>query len=120
MLIVLHLSIFQPRIKSKKDKNGSDNGDPLITAWGCGESDRGAGMDAAGGLPCCLPKSLPNTMCLCQPTTNNNQKEKKKNPTTKQQTVSYPDLKTTTAPYIRPLKISHAQSASQTPTLRLT
>lgn len=63
--------------KQKKDKNGSDNRDPLITAWGCGESDRGAGMDAAGGLPCCRPKSLPNTMCLCQPTTNSRKKKKK-------------------------------------------
>lgn len=71
-------AFFSPKSKAKKDKNGSDNRDLLITAWGCGESDRGAGMDAAGGLPCCRPKSLPNTMCLCQPTTNSRKKKKKK------------------------------------------
>lgn len=83
-LILKHFSApNQKRKKKKEDKNGSDNGDPLITAWGCGESDRGAGRDAAGGLPCCRPKSLPNTVCLCQPTTNNSREKEKKNPTTK-------------------------------------
>lgn len=66
--------LSESRIKSKKDKNGPDNRDPLITEWGRWESERGAGTGPAGGLPCCLPKSLPNPMCLCQPTN-----KKKKN-----------------------------------------
>lgn len=64
------------QIKSKKDKNGADNRDPLITAWG--RREWAGCWDGLSGRSALLPsKNLSLSLCVCasQPTT---QKRKKK------------------------------------------
>lgn len=107
-----------PKSKAKRTRIAQTIGIPSLLR-GDGESERSAGLGSAGGRACCLPKiSVYPCVCASQPT--NNTHTHKNTPTTKYQTVSSPDLKTTTTPYSRLFQNWHAQCTSQTPTLPLT
>lgn len=59
-----------PESKAKRTRMAQTIGIPSLPR-GDGESERGAGMGSAGGRPCCLPKNLSLSLCVCasQPTT---------------------------------------------------
>lgn len=64
-----------PESKAKRTRMAQTIGIPSLPR-GDGESERGAGMGSAGGRPCCLPKNLSLSLCVCasQPTTERRKK----------------------------------------------